>query len=82
MPEPLERYFVLHKCNEHSLERWTHLLWFCQYGDAFQWMATSDYRITDGGCTSKKGRKTFYKEADNDRKSIIQLMNTMGFEVS
>jgi 2-polyprenyl-3-methyl-5-hydroxy-6-metoxy-1,4-benzoquinol methylase len=78
MPEPLERYFVLHKCNE-NLSKGGHLLWFCQFGDALQLEATSDYRITDGGCTSKKGRKTFYKDY-NDRKSIIQLMNTMGFE--
>lgn len=78
MPEPLERYFVLHKCNE-NLSNGGHLLWYSQFGDAFQLEATSELRITDGGCTSKKGRKTFYKDY-NDRKSIIQLMSTMGFE--
>jgi 2-polyprenyl-3-methyl-5-hydroxy-6-metoxy-1,4-benzoquinol methylase len=78
MPEPLERYFVLHKCNE-NLSKGGHLLWFCQFGDALQLKATSELRITDGGCTSKRGRKTFYKDY-NDRKLIIQMMSVMGFD--
>lgn len=78
MPDPLERYFVLHKCNE-NLSNGGYLLWFCQFGDIFQLEATSELRITDGGCTSKKGRKTFYKDY-NDRKLIIQMMGVMGFD--
>jgi hypothetical protein len=78
MPEPLERYFVLHKCNE-NLSKGGHLLWFCQHGDELQLKATSGLQITDGGCTSRKGRKTFYKDY-NSRELIVRMMNTMGFE--
>jgi len=78
MPEPLERYFVLQKCNQH-LSNGGYLLWFCQYGDAEQLNSTEDFRITDGGCTTKKGRKTFYKDY-NSRKAVLRMMGVMGFE--
>lgn len=78
MPEPLERYFVLHKCNQY-LSNGGHLLWFCQYGDADQLNSTKELRITDGGCTTKRGRKTFYKDY-NSREVILRMMDVMGFE--
>lgn len=78
MPEPLERYFVLHNCNQR-LSKGGYLLWFCQYGDADQLKSTKDLRITDGGCTSGKGRKTFYKDY-NSQEIILRMMSVMGFK--
>lgn len=77
MPEPLERLFVIEHCG-NKLQKNGHLLWFCQHGDSVQIAAASDV-VTDGGCTTGKGRKTFYKDY-NDKEHIIRLMKVMGFE--
>lgn len=77
MPEPLERLFVIEHCG-NKLKNNGHLLWFCQHGDRDQIAAASDV-VTDGGCTTGKGRKTFYKDY-NDKEHIIRLMKVMGFE--
>jgi hypothetical protein len=77
MPEPLERLFVIEHCG-NKLQKNGHLLWFCQHGDSDQIAAASDV-VTDGGCTTGKGRKTFYKDY-NDQERIIRLMKVMGFE--
>jgi hypothetical protein len=77
MPEPLERLFVIEHCG-NKLKNNGHLLWFCQHGDSDQIAAASDI-ITDGGCTTGRGRKTFYKDY-NDQEHIIRLMKVMGFE--
>lgn len=77
MPEPLERLFVIEYCGK-KLQKNGHLLWFCQHGDSDQIAAASDV-VTDGGCTTGKGRKTFYKDY-NDQEHIIRLMKVMGFE--
>jgi hypothetical protein len=78
MPEPLERYFVLQKCNQY-LSNGGHLLWFCQHGDVDQLNSIKNLKITDGGCTSKKGRKTFYKDY-RSRELILRMMGVMGFK--
>jgi hypothetical protein len=76
MPEPLERLFVLARCNR-ALPKGGHLLWFCQHGDATQLKATAE-KLTDGGCTSGPGRKTFYKDY-RTQDEVIRLLRLMGF---
>lgn len=77
VPDPLERLFILDQCNR-KLEPDGYLIWFGYYGDVSQLKATSD-RITDGGCTSQKGRKTFYKNLP--KKEAVRLGRLMGFKV-
>ncbi len=76
IPEPFERLFVLDQCNK-KLEKNKYLLWFTQYGDIDQRKVVSDF-ITDGGCTIKQSRKTFYTEFDKD--TIDLLLSLMGFK--
>ena len=79
MPDPLERLFVIEHCNKKLKEKNGYLLFFCQHGDIFQIAAASD-KVTDGGCTEGKGRRTFYKDY-NDKDEIIRLMKVMGFQL-
>src|ERR1700752_52288 len=79
MPDPLERLFVIEHCNKKLKEKNGYLLFFCQHGDTFQIAAASD-KVTDGGCTEGKGRRTFYRDY-NDKDEIIRLMKVMGFQL-
>ena len=78
MPEPIERLFVLDQCHKNLKEN-GHILLFNQHGDKDQIQAVSELRITDGGCTSRKGRKTFYKDF-NTQSELIDLFSLAGFE--
>ena len=78
MPEPIERLFVLDQCYK-KLKKSGYILLFNQHGDTDQIKAVSNMRITDGGCTTKKGRKTFYKDF-NTQEELINLFALAGFE--
>jgi len=76
IPDPLERLFVLDQCNK-KLKDGKFLLWFTQHGDIDQRNVVSDF-ITDGGCTIKQARKTFYTEFNKD--SVDLMLSLLGFE--
>jgi len=76
IPDPLERLFVLDQCNK-KLNKGKYLLWFTQHGDKDQRNVVSDF-ITDGGCTAKQARKTFYTEFNKD--DVDLMLALMGFE--
>ena len=78
MPEPIERLFILDQCYK-KLKDNAYVLLFNQHGDKDQIQAVSKLRITDGGCTSSKGRKTFYKDF-NTQKELIDIFSLAGFK--
>jgi 2-polyprenyl-3-methyl-5-hydroxy-6-metoxy-1,4-benzoquinol methylase len=78
MPEPIERLFVLDQCYK-KIKNNGHILLFNQHGDADQIKAVSELKITDGGCTTSRGRKTFYKDF-NTKEELINLFALAGFE--
>lgn len=78
MPEPIERLFVLDQCYK-KIKNNGHILLFNQHGDADQIKAVSELKITDGGCTTSRGRKTFYKDF-NTKEELINLFALARFE--
>ena len=78
MPEPIERLFVLDQCHK-KLKDNGYILVFNQHGDTDQIKAVSELKITDGGCTTSRGRKTFYKDF-NTKEELIDLFALAGFE--